>query len=506
MPGQGTLRDFLTIGHPVAAARPWPRVELDAKCWRLLIERLGGADWILLAEWATGDSVHVALRDEANGEISIASRACPDGRFVALGQMRPGAIRLERAIHDLWGLVPEGLDDQRPWLDHGRWPRRRPLAAQPDLAADAPYRYDFLAAEGDGLHQIPVGPVHAGIIEPGHFRFHAQGETVVRLEERLGYVHKGIAAALMGKPVAQAAKIIARVSGDSTVAYSLAFARAVEAALDVTPPPRAQWIRALLAELERIANHVFDIGAICNDAAFVLMLSHMGVLRERVLRVNEGLFGHRLLMDRIVPGGVAVDLREGAADAIRKLLHGFAKDFRKAVHLYNETPSLIDRTTGTGFVAATLAHRFGAGGFVGRASRSGHDARKTPGYPPYDDLDFAIPVLAEGDVHARIEVRIAEVQASLGLIEQILTKLPSGSVLAPLPARTGEGVAVAESFRGEVLVWVRLDERGHVAQCHPHDPSWFQWPLLEAAIEGNIVADFPVCNKSFNCSYSGHDL
>jgi len=506
MPGQGTLRDFLSIGRNVAAAKPWPRAELDAKCWRLLIERLDGADWTLLAEWATPEAVHAALRDEANGEISIASRPCPDGRFFAIGQVRPGAIRLERAIRDLWGLVPEGLEDQRPWLDHGRWPSRRPLAADPLPAAEAPYRYDFLAAEGDGLHQIPVGPVHAGIIEPGHFRFHAQGETVVRLEARLGYVHKGIAAALVGKPVAQAAKIVARVSGDSTVAYSLAFARAVEAAVDFTPPPRAQWIRALLAELERIANHVSDIGAICNDAAFAIMLSHMGVLRERVLRLNEGLFGHRLAMDRIVPGGVTIDLREGAAEAIRKLLHDLAKDFRKGVHLYNETPSLLDRTTGTGFVPSSLVHRFGAGGFVGRASMSGHDARKTPGYPPYDDLDFAVPVLAEGDVHARIEVRIAEVQASLGLIEQILAKLPAGPVQAPLALGPGEGVAVAESFRGEVLVWVRLDERGHVAQCHPHDPSWFQWPLLEAAIEGNIVADFPLCNKSFNCSYSGHDL
>jgi len=506
MSGQGNLLDFLSIGRSVPAARPWPRFELDGKCWRLLVERLDGADWTLLAEWGGPAEVHAAFRDEATGDIAVASRACADNRFFAIGQVRPGAIRLERAIHDLWGLVPEGLEDRRPWLDHGRWPMTRPLAPSPGAAAAQPTLYPFLAAEGEGLHQIPVGPVHAGIIEPGHFRFHAQGETVVRLEERLGYVHKGIAAAMAGKPIAQAAKVCARVSGDSTVAYSLAFARAVEAALGIEAPPRAQWIRALLAETERIANHVFDIGAICNDAAFAIMLSHMGVLRERVLRVVDGLFGHRFAMDRVVPGGVTHDLREGAAEAIRRLLHGFAKDFKKAVHLYNETPSLLDRTTGTGTIANTLVHRFGASGFVGRASSGGHDARKTPGYAPYDDLEFAVPVLAEGDVHARIEVRIAEVRASLGLIEQILARLPTGPIHVPLPKRAGEGLATVESFRGEVLVWVRLAEDGTVVQCHPHDPSWFQWPLLEAAIEGNIVADFPLCNKSFNCSYSGHDL
>ena len=505
MAGQETLREFLSIGREVADSRPWPRFELDAKSWRRLVECLDGADWALLAEWACPGEVHAALRDNVSGEIAIASRLCPDGRFFAIGQVRPGAIRMERAIRDLWGLAPEGLEDQRPWLDHGRWPCRQPLAANP-LPPSAPPPYRFLAAEGEGLHQIPVGPVHAGIIEPGHFRFHAQGETVVRLEERLGYVHKGIAAACAGKTVEGAARIVARVSGDSTVAYSLAFAHAVESALGLCAPRRAQWIRALLAELERIANHVFDIGAVCNDAAFPIMLSHMGVLRERLLRVIEGLFGHRFAMDRIVPGGVAVDLRAGAAEAITRLLHGFAKDFRKAVTLYNETPSLLDRTTGTGFVPAALAHRFGAGGFVGRASGRGHDARKAPGYPPYDELDFAIPVIAEGDVHARVQIRIAEVQASLSLIEQILAKLPGGPILTPLPSGGGEGMATVEGFRGEILVWVRLDSSGRVAQCHPHDPSWFQWPLLEAAIEGNIVADFPLCNKSFNCSYSGHDL
>ncbi|MCR6629701.1 MAG: hypothetical protein NVV74_06405 [Magnetospirillum sp.] len=211
-------------------------------------------------------------------------------------------------------------------------------------------------------------------------------------------------------------------------------------------------------------------------------------------------------MDRIVPGGVAADLDDAHRETLRKLLHLVRKDFKRAIHLYEESPSLLDRTTGTGIVSGSLVHRYGAGGFVGRASSRGHDARKIPGYQPYDDLDFDIPVRAEGDVHSRILVRAEEVGQSLSLIEQILMRMPQGPLSVPLPTRAGEGLGIVEGFRGEIVVWVRLSEAGKVVRCHPHDPSWFQWPLLEAAIEGNIVADFPLINKSFNCSYSGHDL
>jgi len=506
MMGNVTLLEFLSSGRPVAEHRPFPRFRLDAPAWRAMVEQMSAAEWSVMALWGEPDEVHVALRDEDSGEIAVASHPCPEHRFHSLGRVRPSAIRLERAVHDLWGLAPMGAEDRRPWLDHGRWPRRHPLAAHPLPAAEAPHAYDFLTAEGHGLHQIPVGPVHAGIIEPGHFRFHAQGETVVRLEERLGYVHKGIAGLLAGKPMDQAARIVGRISGDATVAYALAFARAVEAATGCEVPPRAHWLRALMAEMERLANHIFDMGAICNDAAFAIMLSHMGVLRERILRANDTMFGHRLLMDCIVPGGIVRDLDAEGLHLLPILLRTLRKDFNRAVTLYNGTPSLLDRTTGTGVLAGALAHRFGAGGVVGRASGRAHDSRRSPGYPPYDDLDMAVIESLDGDVNARIEVRIAEVRASLLLISQILADLPKGPISALLPAIGGEGMAVAESFRGEVVAWVRIGEDGVVERCHAHDPSWFQWPLLEAAIKGNIVADFPLCNKSFNCSYSGHDL
>ena len=261
-----------------------------------------------------------------------------------------------------------------------------------------------------------------------------------------------------------------------------------------------------MAELERVANHLGDIGAICNDAAFALMHAHCGVLRELVLRAAGECFGHRLMMDRIVPGGIAVDLSKDGVAVLRRLLTDVRRRFPELIELYDNTASLQDRTVGTGRVAAELVRQFGAGGHVGRASGRAFDARRAPGYPPYDQLEFEVPVLTEGDVNARVWLRIREVEQSLGLVEQILEHLPTGDLQVEIPAGPGEGMALVEAFRGDVLVWLRLDARGRVDRCHLRDPSWFQWPLLEAAIEDNIVADFPLCNKSFNCSYSGHDL
>jgi Ni,Fe-hydrogenase III large subunit len=498
-----TLHSFFATAERTAQ-RPWPRYRLDRAHWQALVGQLASADWTLLGLWAETAEVHAALMDEAAREIAVASLACPDRRFPSLSRARPSAQRLERAAQDLFGLTAEGLSDARPWLDHGQW-RRRPFGDAPAVARPAS-AYDFLPVIGESLHQIPVGPVHAGIIEPGHFRFHASGETVVRLEERLGYVHKGTEALMAGKPPAEAARLAARRSGDATVAHSLAFARAVEAALEIEAPPRAAWLRALMAELERSANHIGDVGAICNDASFIFMQAQCTVLRERVLRAAAQCFGHRLMMDRVVPGGVACDLDQAGVLRLRELVAEVAQQWPDLYRIYDNKPSLLDRTVTTGTVRPELVRRFGAGGHVGRASGRGIDARRLPGYAPYDALDFEVPVLTEGDVHSRVLVRFREVTASLGLISQILDRLPAGPIALTLPARAGEGMALVESFRGDVLAWVRLDVAGRIARAHARDPSWFQWPLLEAAIEGNIVADFPLCNKSFNCSYSGHDL
>jgi Ni,Fe-hydrogenase III large subunit len=312
---------------------------------------------------------------------------------------------------------------------------------------------------------------------------------------------------MVGADIERAAQLAGRVSGDSTVAYAFAFSRAVEAALQIVVPDRAIWLRALFAELERLANHLGDIGAICNDASFVLMHAFCSVLRENVLRASDVAFGHRLMRDIIVPGGVTRDLNDEGRKIIELALDNIRLRFPALVELYDNTASLQDRTVDTGVLKPALAKQYAAGGYIGRASGRSFDARKALAYPPYDRLRFEVPVLNEGDVNARVWIRVREVEQSLSLIDQILDRVSEGPLRATASPlfEPREGMAIVEGFRGDVLVWLRLRD-GRVERCHLRDPSWFQWPLLEAAIEGNIVADFPLCNKSFNCSYSGHDL
>jgi Ni,Fe-hydrogenase III large subunit len=494
------------IPHTSTAAshRPWSRAAVGEEGWRRATDLLAAGRCTLLGLWGDAPDIHMALLDEQARDIAVISIASRDGAYPSVAARHPPAIRLERAIRDLFGLEATGAPDTRPWLDLGFWDIGHPLGRQQSARPPAPYM--FLPAEGEGLHQIPVGPVHAGIIEPGHFRFTANGEHVVRLEQRLGYVHKGIEGLMAGAPLDTATTLAGRTSGDSTVAYAWAFAQAAEAALEVTVPPRAAYLRALMAELERLANHFGDIGAICNDASFSLMHAQCGILRERTLRAAAASFGHRLMMDVIVPGGISRDIAPDGIAQVQALLIEVRRAFPGLVELYDSTASLQDRTVTTGIVRKEYARAFGAGGYVGRASGRAFDARRVPSYAPYDALAFEIPVLEAGDVDARVWIRIREVEQSLALIDQILVRLPNGETRSAVKGGACEGLGVAEAFRGDVLAWLRLDGEGRVARCHLRDASWFQWPLLEVAIEGNIVADFPLCNKSFNCSYSGHDL
>lgn len=505
-----TLNSLLISGKIVDRHRPWPRSIVDIKTWRMAAQQLVEGSLSMLGLWADATAVHLALCNVTATDVGVLSLPCPDGRFPSIGQFHSPAIRLERSIQDLFGLKAEGLIDSRPWLDHGRWGQTHPLGLPVDGPTDG-LSYEFLAAEGESLHQIPVGPVHAGIIEPGHFRFSVNGELVVRLEERFAYTHKGTEKLMAGADLATAAKLAGRVSGDSTVAYAWTFARAVEAALGVTVPERAVWLRALMAELERLANHIGDAGAICNDAGFTLMHAQCGVLREQVLRVSDKAFGHRLMMDRIVPGGVSVDIDDNATQQVGQMIEYIRAELPPLVELYDNTSSLEDRTVGAGIVDHELVRQFATGGFIGRASGRDFDTRRNLCYAPYDKLEFAIPVREEGDVNARVWIRFDEIDQSLALLEQITRQLPNGSSLCQdIDDRAvvggGEGLAIGEGFRGDILVWVDIDGRGRIIRCHLRDPSWFQWPLLEVAIKDNIVADFPLCNKSFNCSYSGHDL
>ena len=517
-----------------------PRTAVTEDGWRRTTARLADGSLTLLSLWADGTDVCMAHRDETTGAIGVVSYACTDGTFPSVGAQHPPAIRLERAIKSLFGLEAVGSPDLRPWLDLGFWDVKHPLSVIPGGAEGASpesmtptlrsmdsgpaasrrpgmtesetsgrpgMTYQFLPAEGEGLHQIAVGPVHAGIIEPGHFRFTANGEHVVRLEQRLGYVHKGIDRLTQGATLEQAAKLAGRASGDSTVAYAYAFALAAEAAVRVAAPPRATYLRALMAELERLANHFGDIGAVCNDASFSLMHAQTGILRERTLRAADACFGHRLMMDVIVPGGVARDCAPEGERQVRGLIAQVRKVFPTLVELYDNTASLQDRTVTTGIVKPEYVRQFGTGGYVGRAAGRAFDARRAFRYAPYHELSFDVPVLDAGDVNARVWLRIREVEQSLALIEQILARMPAGAIRAAVDVKGAcEGLALVEAFRGDVLTWLRCDAGGRVARCHLRDASWFQWPLLETAVEGNIVADFPLINKSFNCSYSGHDL
>ena len=450
----------------------------------------------LLALWAEPGRAHAAWLDPATLAITRASIPAVAGRFPALSPRHPAAAWFERAIADLWGLEAEGAADLRPWLDHGLWPVRAPLSGAAARHSPAQELPTFLPVQGAGIHQVPVGPIHAGIIEPGHFRFHVQGETVVRLEARLGYTHKGILALMGGKSPRAAMRFAARLSGDATVAHSLAFARAAEAATGCIPPPRAEATRRAMLELERLHNHLNDLGFIANDAAFAAIHAEAGLLRERLLQAIAAASGHRLMMDRIIPGGVA-----GALDPapLRPALAAIARALPALLRLYEGHASLQDRMLGTGIIPPALVAAYAPGGVVGRASGRAFDARLLDG-------PMAVPTQAGGDVDARWRQRLAEAERSLGLLDALLHAMPDGPLAEPLPQRGGEGLALAESFRGECLAWLRLDDGGLIEAAFLRDPSWLHWPLLEAAVIGNILADFPLINKSINGSYSGVDL
>jgi Ni,Fe-hydrogenase III large subunit len=498
------------FGHHALAAchHGWPQVDADADSWRGAGEALREGKLDLLDLWGDAHTVRGTLYEPSTRQLLGVRLPARSGKVPSLALFHAPASRLERAISDLFGLEFVGSPDARAWLDHGRWPRQQPLADVPQVARGVP-GYAFLPAVGPHLHQIPVGPVHAGIIEPGHFRFTASGETIVRLEERLGYTHRGIEWLLRDQSVEQASRIAARACGDSTVAYSLGFARALEAALQLPVPPRAQWLRAIMAELERIANHLGDFGAICNDAAFPMMHAECGILREYTLRACQRAFGHRLMMDRVVPGGVAADLQPQGVQAILDVLQRLQRQLPELMRLYDDSASLQDRTVGTGRLSGLLAAQFAAPGCVGRASGRAFDARSCVPYAPYDAAPIEPAIFSEGDVDARVRVRLLEIERSRAWLQAALVQLPAGAVRVPLAgaaAATTEGAALVEGFRGDVLVQVRLGADLRLERGHLRDPSWFLWPLLEAAIEGNIVADFPLCNKSFNCAYAGHDL
>ncbi len=334
------------------------------------------------------------------------------------------------------------------------------------------------------------------------------GEKVLRLEQHLGYKHKGIERRFTELPPLQAYQLAGRVSGDSTVAYAWAYCMALESACDVQVPDRAEWLRALMLERERVANHLGDLGALGNDAALAFGLAQFSRLREDWQRLSADIFGHRFMMDVVVPGGVACDLSTAQRDAQRQQCDAVEREVRRLRHIYDEHAGLQDRFMTTGRVTPELAARLGLCGMAGRASGLAVDLRVNWPWQPYRRLHAAIATQPGGDVAARVAVRFDEVLESLRLIRELCTGLPSGGCRSgiELPPRVCRGIGWVEGWRGEVLVALNVDATGRIERCHCHDPSWQNWPVLEHAVIGNIVPDFPLINKSFNLSYAGHDL
>lgn len=513
--------DFAALGlkpESQAGIAPVRTVRVDPDQLRKICSAVAEEGGLLQALWGSderdrqaGFLLRVALQDAAGLLIAELPVADEQLGFPNLSEVFPAADRMQRAVGDLLGLV-SWSGDNRPWLRHAAWPvdffplRRDAIGAKSEVAKDEHYR--FVPVSGEGVHEIAVGPVHAGVIEPGHFRFSVVGEKVLRLEERLGYTHKGIEKRFEGLPLLEGQRLAARVSGDSAVAFSWAYCMALEGLCVTSPPPRALWLRALLLERERIANHLGDLGALGNDAGFPVGLAQFSRLKEDLLRANERALGTRYLMDAVMPGGTAIDLQEEQRRSLLEEIQPLVAEIGTLREIYDDHAGLQDRFSDAGRVEPELARKLGLVGLAGRASGQSWDLRCDHPCAPYDTLQVKMCGQLDGDVAARVAIRFDETWESLRLCQEILEKLPAGEVRSPLPPAMTDrlGVGWVEGWRGPVLVALEAGQGGAIRRCHPHDPSWQNWPVLEHAVVGNIVPDFPLINKSFNLSYSGQDL
>ena len=509
-------RDWWTEAHGQPGAPGVRALTVSEEDWLRAAEELAAARARLLAMWAarTGQgvaTVRAAFLLDSGAvllNLPLADAATP---YPGLEALFPCASRMQRAMADLSG-VRSSDPDARAWLRHNAWPPdvhplidRCPQSTDHEGGVDV---YPFVRVDGEGVHEIPVGPVHAGTIEPGHFRFSVVGEKVLRVEERLGYVHKGIERRFTELDVFDAHRLAARVSGDSAVAFSWSYCQALEGIAGIEIPPRAAWLRALYLELERMANHLGDLGALGNDAGFAFGLAQFSRLKEQLLRACDQAFGERYLMNAIVPGGAHADLAGIEARQLLSTIQAIAGEVAVLRTIYDEHEGVRDRFTGAGTVTPGLAARLGLVGLAGRASGQAYDLRVDLPCSPYTALAVDRMGRNTGDVAARVAVRFDELNASARLIERLLAGLPAGPYKesVPVPPAEALGVGLIEGWRGPVLVALETGFGGRIARCHPHDPSWQNWPVLEHAIIGNIVPDFPLINKSFNLSYSGHDL
>jgi Ni,Fe-hydrogenase III large subunit/Ni,Fe-hydrogenase III component G len=431
--------------------------------------------------------------------------------LMSLTDAIPAANWQERELQDLFGIRLAGHPNPRRCVLHDDWPEVYPLRKDFDLHTVLPpftgARHKFREVEGEGVFQVPVGPVHAGIIEPGHFLFSVAGEPVLYLQLRMFYVHKGIEKLFESLPVTHGVRLAESISGDSGFAHATAFCHALERAAGVAPPPRARALRTLVLELERLYNHIADLGAICTDVAFVTAQMHAMRLKERILRVNEELTGNRLLRGMAALGGVRFDFDAGQLRLLAELVDDLERQCRELVELIRGNAGLLDRLETTGVLTPKAARDLGVVGIAGRASGFDHDLRRDFPDDFYDQVQFTVPVFTEGDVQHRLEVRREEIFQSLAILRQVLAKLPAGQIVAEVGEVPPDRVALGwvEGWRGEIFHWIHTAPGNRLARCKVKDPSLQNWPALSEAIMGNIIPDFPVVNKSFNLSYSGTD-
>jgi Ni,Fe-hydrogenase III large subunit/Ni,Fe-hydrogenase III component G len=427
-------------------------------------------------------------------------------RIASLAHLSFPAGRFEREMRDLFGVELMGHPQPRPLVLHQHWPpdwhpMRADVGPQPPMDPNAG-SFPFAEVEGAGIYEIPVGPVHAGVIEPGHFRFWVVGETIVRMKARLWFVHKGIERLFEGRDLDFALGLSEKISGDSAVGHSLAFVQAVEEALGIEVTPRAQELRAVLIELERLYNHVGDVGALCNDVGFGLANAHALTLRERLLQMNETVTGHRLLRGGVHYGGATL-LALPPVDELNEI----ARRFRELVDLARANTIVMDRFTGTGVLTADQAREIGVLGVVARASGLNVDARVMH---PFVQMPTSFHGVQRdtGDVLARFNVRCEEVDASLRLLTDFVSREGPLTIDGPngIVTRAGHGTGIVEGWRGAITHRVEFGVEGALQRVKIVDPSFFAWPALPVALSDTIVPDFPLVNKSFNLSYAGNDL
>ncbi|HYL99638.1 MAG TPA: NADH-quinone oxidoreductase subunit C [Blastocatellia bacterium] len=483
-----------------------------------LRERFGARPELILAEDLSPTSGLFALRYvfELSGSdvfvVITTAVARSERSFPSLATRWYLASRFEREILDMFGLFVDGHPDLRRLTKHQFWPADyHPLlkdSARPAEFEDDGTPYPFRKVEGEGIFEITVGPVHAGIIEPGHFRFSVDGETIVNLESRLYFVHKGIEKLFETTPLERAVELAERISGDSSVAHSMAFCEAIESLAQVVIPERAGYLRVVLLELERLYNHIGDVGAICTDTGFAFANAHAMRLREDLLRLNARLVGHRLLRGAICIGGVSVEISAEQIADLRETVARVLLEFDQVVEIALGNTLLLDRLTGTGRLKTQTARELQVVGPAARASGLDSDVRRDHPNAAYSNLSLNVPVFDSGDVWARFMVRVEEAHEAFRLIAQALDKMPDGPSLKPIADLPDGacGFGLVEGWRGPVWHWITAGKSNSLDRVKIKDPSFANWPAVSYAILKNIVPDFPLVNKSFNLSYAGNDL